>query len=413
MRPARVPGTEGEAEDERRRPPEPAPEAAEEERERTDEPAPLDSGTVQSLKAADPRSRAQYLLRLQRLHGNQAVQRVIRALQTTDAGRDARIQSIGDRAEEPAPSGKLDRALLYREAIEAELDTAPLAAKSERELVQDNVNTIGQIFTNYQAALHQFEAAAGDGLAESVPLDLAKEVLREGARDVFEPVLAEVSATVAGLGDRTAEALGEVDDLKDQEPREPGASAPAHAIKGLLVAERRRLAAAHTRIVKGQVGFMAMAEERAVRDGGGDYRSVLAACAESLNEMESGSHSAEAMFKKLMERWKDAVEGRVKVSVVLDADWKVVRAHITAPEGSKLASQLLEQGSGWFDLRDLHLPRHVTWEPAELALCEAVLDGRGAVVHTARNEKGGAHFDDFVHRLRREGLPRTRVLTGD
>src|SRR5919108_211046 len=72
----------------------------------------------------------------------------IRSLQVTDASRDARIQMIGERAEEPAPSGRLEKAALYREAIEAELDAAPFAAKSERDLMQDSVNTIGQIFTN-------------------------------------------------------------------------------------------------------------------------------------------------------------------------------------------------------------------------------------------------------------------------
>src|SRR5688572_31429395 len=111
-------------------------EAAEEER-------PLDSGTIQSLREADPRARAQAILRLQRLHGNAAVQRVIRSLQVTDASRDARVQMIGDRAEEPAPSGRMEKAALYREAIEAELDAAPLAAKSERDLLVENVNTIG------------------------------------------------------------------------------------------------------------------------------------------------------------------------------------------------------------------------------------------------------------------------------
>ncbi len=53
---------------------------------------PLDSGTINALRHADPHARAQTLLRMQRLHGNEAVQRVIRALQVTDAGRDARIQ---------------------------------------------------------------------------------------------------------------------------------------------------------------------------------------------------------------------------------------------------------------------------------------------------------------------------------
>jgi len=107
----------------------------EEERTESEEERPLDSGTVQSLREADPRSRAQAILQLQRQHGNAAVQRVIRSLQVTDASRDARVQMIGDRAEEPAPSGRMEKAALYRDAIEAELDAAPLAAKSERDLL--------------------------------------------------------------------------------------------------------------------------------------------------------------------------------------------------------------------------------------------------------------------------------------
>ena len=50
-----------------------------------EEDRPLDSGTIQSLREADPSARAQAILQLQRLHGNAAVQRVIRSLQVTDA----------------------------------------------------------------------------------------------------------------------------------------------------------------------------------------------------------------------------------------------------------------------------------------------------------------------------------------
>ena len=96
-----------------------------------------------------------------------------------------------------------------------------------------------------------------------------------------------------------------------------------------------------------------------------------------LNELEETSHSAGGIFKTLMERYKDAAKGRADVRIVIDSEWRVVRAHITAPRGHKLAGQLLTDHSGWFDLNDLHLARHVTWEPAELAVCEALLDPRG------------------------------------
>ena len=153
----------------------------------SEEPEPLDSGTVSALRQADPHTRARTLLRLQRLHGNAAVERVIRSLQLTDAGRDARVQALGERATEPAE--RLDRAQLYREAVAAELDASPYASKTERELVQDNVNTVGQIFSNYQAALHLLEEAVTSGYGEAVPRALALEVLRDAAHEVFTPVL--------------------------------------------------------------------------------------------------------------------------------------------------------------------------------------------------------------------------------
>jgi hypothetical protein len=384
----------------------------EEEQEVAEEDRPLDSGTIQSLREADPSARAQAILQLQRLHGNAAVQRVIRSLQVTDASRDARVQMIGGRAEEPAPSGRIEKAALYREAIEAELDAAPLAAKSERDLVTENVNTIGQIFTNYQAALHEFEAAVQDGAGEAVPRELAIEVLREGARDVFEPVMAAAAETAGEVAQHVADGIGVADRWPAEQPRAPGASAPAFALRNLVVAERRRIAATQMRLLKAQVSFAGAAENIAATGGPG-YRTRLLGANMDLNELEETSHSAGGIFKQLMDRYKEAAKGRADVTIVIDPEWRVVRAHIKAPRGHKLAGQLLADHSGWFDLNDLHLVRHITWEPAELAVCEALVDDRGAPRQFDRNDKGGQWFVEFQERLRAGGLPHTRVLTGD
>jgi hypothetical protein len=384
-----------------------------EDEELAEEERPLDSGTIQSLRAADPRDRAQTILQLQRQHGNAAVQRVIRSLQVTDASRDARVQMIGERAEEPAPSGRLEKAELYREAIEAELDAAPFAAKSERELVQDSVNTIGQIFTNYQAALHVFEAAVEEGAGEAVPRELAKEVLREAARDVFEPVLAAAAEVAGEVADRVSQGIGVADRWPAEQPRTPGSSAPAFALRNLVVAERRRIAATQMRLLKAQVSFSTAAEDKAAAGAGAAYRAKLVGASIDLNELEETTHSANGIFKTIMERYKAAAKGRAEVRIVIDSEWRVVRAHITAPRGHKLAGQLLSDHSGSFDLNDLHLTRHVTWEPAELAVCEVLMDAAGNPRRFSRNEKGGQFFDEFQQRLRTEGLPPTRVLTGD
>ena len=367
---------------------------------------PIDSGTINALRHGDPHARAQTLLRMQRLHGNEAVQRVIRALQVTEAGRDARIQSIGERAQEPVPSDRLEKAALYREAVAAELDASPAASKSERELVQDNVNTVGQIFSNYQAALHLFEEAVRSGYGETVPRELAIEVLREAAHDVFAPVLDACVGVAPGLEDLVVESMGKVDEVREVERREAGQSAPAHALRNLVIAERQRVAITHSRLIKRQVSLMAAGEERA-------SRTTLIAAAQRLDDLETGSHSAGALFKLLFARWQDALRGRAAVSIVIDEHWTVLRAHISTREGRRLASQLLADGGGLFDLNQLHVTRHVVWQASDLGRCEAFLASDGKPVRFDRNEAGAAFFDDFQRRLREDGLPRTKVLSGD
>jgi hypothetical protein len=370
------------------------------------QPAPIDSGTITALRQADPHTRAQTLLRMQRLHGNEAVQRIVRALQVTDAGRDARIQMIGERTQEPVPSDRLEKAELYREAVAAELDASPAASKSERELIQDNVNTVGQIFSNYQAALHLFEDAVRSGYGETVPRDLAIEVLREAAHDVFAPVLDACVGVAPGLDDLVAESMGKVDEVREAERPEAGQSAPAHALRNLVIAERQRVAITHSRLIKRQVSLMAAGEERAAR-------TTLIAAAQRLDELETGSHSARALFRFLLGRWLQALRGRAAVSVVLDAQWTVLRAHIAARDGRRLAMQLLADGGGLFDLNRLHLTRHVVWQASDLARLEAFISPDGKPIRFDRNEAGAPFFDDFQRRLREDGLPRTKVLSGD
>jgi hypothetical protein len=375
-----------------------------------DEPELLDSGTVSALREADPHTRARTLLRLQRQHGNAAVERVIRSLQVTEASRDARVQALGERALEPAQ--RLDRAQLYRDAVAAELDASPYASKTERELVQDNVNTVGQIFSNYQAALHLLEEAVVSGYGEAVPRALALEVLREAAHEVFTPVLDACVGVAPGFEELVAESLGAVDEVRDVERPEPGQSAPAHALRNLVVAERGRVAATHSRLIRRQVAFMAAAESRAAVDLT-EYRRALVAAAGRLDELETGSHSAGALFRVLFDRWRELVRARLAVRIVLDERWKVLRAHIEGTGGQALARQLLADGGGVFDLGALHLARHVVWQPAELAVCQATVDPDGRTGPIDRNERAAPFADEFERRLRTEPLPPTRVLSGD
>ena len=79
-------------------------------------------------------------------------------------------------------------------------------AKTERELVPDSVNAVGQILSNYQAALHLFEDA------------VRRRAVRSGARgpaargrQVFAPVLDACVGVAPGLEELVEESIGEVD----------------------------------------------------------------------------------------------------------------------------------------------------------------------------------------------------------
>jgi hypothetical protein len=225
-------------------------------------------------------------------------------------------------------------------------------------------------------------------------------------------VLAAAAETAGEVADHVADGFGVAETWPAEQPREPGASAPAFALRNLVVAERRRIAATQMRMLKAQLSFASVAENRAA-GGGPGYRAQLVGANMDLNTLEETTHSPRGIFKTIMERYNESAKGRADVRIVIDSQWRVVRAHITAPRGSKLASQLLSDNSGWFDLNDLHLLRHVTWEPAELAVCEAMIDSRGTPRRFDRNDRGGQFFDEFQERLRSSGLPKTRVLTGD
>jgi hypothetical protein len=161
--------------------------------------------------------------------------------------------------------------------------------QTERELVQHNVDTVGQIFSNYQAALHLLEEAVSSGYGETVPRTLALEVLRETAREVFTPVLDACVGVAPGLEELVAESIGKIELPKGD------------AVRNLVVAERDRVAATHSRLIRRRPAFMAAAESRA----------TLEAAAGRLDELAVTSHSAGALFNVLFDRWRELLRGRL------------------------------------------------------------------------------------------------------
>jgi hypothetical protein len=126
--------------------------------------------------------------------------------------------------------------------------------KSERELADDCVNAVGQILSNYQAALHLFDDAVRGELHAS------------GAHAVFAPVRDACAGVAPGL-----------DELLEESMR---------------AADRNAVAATHSRLIRRQAGIVAAAASA--------DRPALAAAAGRLADLERGSHSAGALFQLLL-----------------------------------------------------------------------------------------------------------------
>jgi hypothetical protein len=125
----------------------------------------------------------------------------------------------------------------------------------ERALAEDCVRAVGQILSNYQAALQTLEQSGGAATGS--------------ASAVFAPVRDACAGVAPGLDAVVAEAA---------------AATPGE--------ERQSVAATHSRLLRRQSGLV----ETAAR---GD-RAALAATAARLRKLAAGSHSAGALFTALL-----------------------------------------------------------------------------------------------------------------
>jgi hypothetical protein len=402
----------------KRRPGEREDEEAEQEgEEKKDEPTPIDVETIAALREADPNVRKFSLLRIQRLHGNATVQRLMRELEGTDASRDARMQQIGNRAFEPVPSGTREKALVYRAMMEAEVESAPNNEKSEGEIVQDNINTVGQVFANYQAAMHMFEAAIGaTPNSETVPREAVQDFLAMYTQKFFTELMETGLDSVPFLAEAVDGAIGFADEPSEDIRPVKGEGQPTNSLKNLALAERERVAGEHERMLKSQrLMIRAAISEMTTTDPlrRDEQRDALTGISVDVNRLEMTTHSAEWLFKQILAAWKEETKDSSTVQLDLDEQWNVRRAHIRGRDGKKLARQLVADNGGSFDLNELKLARRIVFRPAELAEVEVELAPDGSLRAVKSNQKGQIYVEEITRRLRTEGLPTTRILSGD
>ena len=360
-----------------------------------------------------PHTRARtLLLRLQRLHGNAAVERVIRSLQVTDAGRDARVQAIGERAGETGAAAGTRAALPRGGGGRAR--RLAYASKTERELVQDNVNTVGQIFSNYQAALHLLEEAVKCGYGETVPRAARARGAAGGrARGVHAGARRVRRRGAGARGPGGGEHREASTTYARSRSSEAGQSAPAHALRNLVIAERQRVATTHCRLIKrparadeggrGPRGDRprrlpprAGRRRRPARRAGdrlalggravqGAVRSLAASCCAAGSRSGSFGRGVDASCERT---------SRARTGAGSPPAARRRRRLLRPQRPPPPAARGLGAGRAGALRGDRRPPR-------------------ASALRFDRNERGAPFEAEFQRRLRTDGLPRTKVLSGD
>ena len=114
--------------------------------------------------------------------------------------------------------------MLYRSMMESEIEASRSTTKSEGELAQDDINTIGEIFANYQTAMHMFESTIGtDGASESVPRSAVQDFIAGFTEKFFREIMDVDLDAIPFLYEDIQEAIGSADepseDVKQEKER--------------------------------------------------------------------------------------------------------------------------------------------------------------------------------------------------
>ena len=342
---------------------------------------------------------------------------MIRSLQVTDA--EPRRARADDRRRAP-------RSRRRRAAREGARSTARRSRPSSTPRrwprspsatsCTDNVNTIGQIFTNYQAALHQFEEAVGRRRRRGRPARAGQGGPARGrARRASSRCSRPRPRRPARSATTSPRAWASTDVRPAEQPRQPGASAPAYALHNLVVAERRRIAAHADAAAQGAGRRSAQPARRAPARAAARYRERLLGANMDLNEMEETSHSADGIFKTLMERYKEAAKGRTEVR---DRDRPATGASCARTSPRRAARKLAGPAAAGAQrlVRPQRpaprAPRHLGAGGARRLRGAARRPGRAAALRPQR-EGRRATSTSSRSGCARDGLPHTRVLTGD
>ena len=173
--------------------------------------------------------------------------------------------------------------------------------------------------------------------------------------------------------------IGVTDVHPAEKPRQPGASAPAYALQNLLVAERRRIAATQMRLLKAQIALRR--RRRRARRARRRRLPQAAARREHGPQRARGDDAQRAggIFKTIMDRYKEAAKGDAPRP---DRDRQGLARrprphHGPAQQQARRAAARRTTAAGSTST-PCTSPATCMWEPAELAVCEALIDDRGS-----------------------------------
>jgi hypothetical protein len=299
-----------------------------------------------------------------------------------------------------------------QEAIEVEI-----VLKSELsvpELIEDNLNTQEAILENERTALDNFETVVTHASKkESIPKGAGEIVIEELNKYVIKKIIDiglkefPVAKEIIDIGTSIIESV-------EKEKQRAAEASVSNALGKFIVSQRTQIGKMISRLKSLHTNIKHDAQTRYEKKSPGEkesYRIKLSYLNNQLTTMESSSHSPEALFKLISEKWIGGVKGHVFIR--LDKNWNVLVAHIHAPRGQRLAEALLRAGGGKVNLNDLKVKRTVEFMPEKLTWVWANYDENGKMVGGIRfNIFGQKYVKKYIENIRKSGLPETAILSG-
>lgn len=302
--------------------------------------------------------------------------------------------------------------------IEIEIVPIPKSALSISQLIEDNINTKEAILVNYREALHNFEVIVNSSSQKEGEALIGATVVQFVTKFVFEKLLDGALEKLPHAKSVIDLITGTIEEVNKEKERAAKAT-ESYKLGQFIINLARKITKIRTSLMSNKVEIKADGERKhkeiKSKTGKEIYRTTILIANERLTNTLANSASQESLFKLISEQWitQNTSSGSGYLKIVINNKWEVTYAHLHVPRGQRIAEQLLKDSNGEIDLNKFYIRRNIEYIPEPLSALYYDFDASGRGLGALSATLGGKKYaQSFIDKLR-QGLPSTKLLTGD